>query len=279
MTIGDLARRLRVSTRALRHYESVGLLRPAHVDRRSGYRYYGDAELARGLRIEQLKAAGLPLASIARILDDEVPMVEALTAHRSHLLGTITEHRRHLAMVDSMLDSMRDAIVGATERPLTPELVEVGAAHALVVDGACAPDELAGTIRRLVQRLRRDAVRRLGISPTMYSARFPLQPAREMATRVAAHVAMPCDGSVVLDGVTAIAVDVVGTHALLSIAQDAAVAEANGRGLRSCGWVWEHYLDIGYPARTRLLLPVADGTDRIGRSVRSRTGVRIGSTA
>jgi DNA-binding transcriptional MerR regulator len=58
MTIGELARRLRVSPRALRHYETLGLLRPSHVDRHTGYRYYGPAELARGLRVEQLKAAG-----------------------------------------------------------------------------------------------------------------------------------------------------------------------------------------------------------------------------
>lgn len=252
MTIGDLARRLRVSPRALRHYESVGLLRPSHVDARSGYRYYGDAELARGLQIEQLKTAGLALASIVRILDDEVPVVEALIAHRSHLLGTITQHRHHLAVVEAML--------GATDQTNTPELVVVGVVHAVVADAACAPDELTGTIRRLIQRLRRDAVRRLEVTPTMYSALFPLEPVPEMATRVAAHLDRPCDGSVVIDGVSAIGIDVVGAHALLSIAQDAAVAEARSRGLRPCGWVWEQYRDIGRLPRTRLLLPVASST-------------------
>ena len=81
--------------------------------------------------------------------------------------------------------------------------------------------------------------------PTTYSAVFPLDPAPEIATRVAAHIESPCNGSVVLDGVTAMAVDVVGAHALLPVAQDAAVAEARSRGLRPCGWVWEQYLEIG----------------------------------
>ena len=250
ISIGVMARRLRVSPRALRHYEAVGLLRPSHVDARSGYRYYGDAELARGLRIEQLKAAGLPLALIGRILDDDVPMVEALEAHRSHLLGAITEHRRQLAVVETML--------GTTHEALTPELVEVEAVHAVVADAACAPEELSGTVRRLVQRLRRDVVRRLDVTPSTYSALFPVEPASEMATRVAAHLDSPCDGSVVIDAVSAMAVDVVGAHALLPIAQDAALAEARSRGLRPCGWVWEQYLDIGRLPRTRVLLPVAD---------------------
>lgn len=249
LTIGALARRLRVSPRALRHYESLGLLRPAHVDRSTGYRYYGDAELARGLKIEQLKAAGLPLAEIGRILDADVSMTEALKAHRSHLMGAIAEHRTQLAVVEAML--------GATDEALTPELVEVEPVHALVVDAECAPDDLTGTVRRLVQRLRRDVVRQFDVRPSTYSARFPLTPLPEMATRVAAHLDAPCTGSVVIDAVTAVAIDVVGPHALLPLAQDAAVADSRSRGLTPCGWVWEQYLDIGPLPRTRLLLPVA----------------------
>jgi DNA-binding transcriptional MerR regulator len=248
MTIGALARRLRVSPRALRHYESLGVLRPSHVDGRTGYRYYGPAELARGLRIEQLKAAGLPLASIVRILDDDVPVIEALEAHRSSLLGAIVEQRRHLAVVEAMLAASGEAV--------TPELVDVDAVHALVAEAACSPDEMSGTVRRLVQRLRRDAVQRLGLAPTAYSAVFPLDPSAEMATRVAAHIDSPCNGSVVLDGVSAMAVDVVGAHALLPIAQDVAVAAARSRGLRPRGWVWEQYFEIGRLPRTRLLVPV-----------------------
>jgi DNA-binding transcriptional MerR regulator len=262
MTIGALARRLRVSPRALRHYESLGLLRPSRVDARTGYRFYGDAELARGLQIEQLKAAGLPLATIVHILDDDVPVVEALEAHRSRVVGAIAEHRTHLAVVDAML--------GATCDPLAPELVEVGPVHAVVAETECAPHELAGTIRRLVQRLRRERVRGLGVTPSTYSARFPLEPtagpSAGMATRVAAHLDSPCRGSVVIDAVSAVAVDVVGPHALLPLAQDAAVAEARSRGLAPCGWVWEQYFDLGVDRgvdrrrllpHSRLLLPVA----------------------
>ena len=248
LTIGALARRLRVSPRALRHYESLGLLRPSHVDRRTGYRYYGDAELARGLKIEQLKAAGLPLAAIGRILDADVSMADALEAHRSHLVGAIAEHRTQLAVVEALLE--------AKDEVWTPELVDVESVHALVADAECAPDDLNGTVRRLVQRLRRDAVRQLDVKPSTYSAMFPLAPVPGMATRVAAHLDGPRTGSVVIEGVIAVAIDVVGAHALLPLAQDAAVAATRSRGLRPCGWVWEQYLDIGRLPRTRLLIPV-----------------------
>ncbi|CAM5723362.1 MerR family transcriptional regulator OS=Streptomyces alboniger OX=132473 GN=CP975_16230 PE=4 SV=1 [Streptomyces alboniger] len=43
-TIGDFARHGRVSVRMLRHYDATGLLRPAHVDPATGYRYYSAAQ-------------------------------------------------------------------------------------------------------------------------------------------------------------------------------------------------------------------------------------------
>lgn len=39
-SIGDFARRGLVPVRMLRHYDAIGLLRPAHVDPASGYRFY-----------------------------------------------------------------------------------------------------------------------------------------------------------------------------------------------------------------------------------------------
>jgi DNA-binding transcriptional MerR regulator len=39
-SIGEFARHGRVSVRMLRHYDAIGLLRPACVDPASGYRFY-----------------------------------------------------------------------------------------------------------------------------------------------------------------------------------------------------------------------------------------------
>ena len=41
LRIGEFARRGRVSVKALRHYEAIGLLKPAHVDAATGYRSGG----------------------------------------------------------------------------------------------------------------------------------------------------------------------------------------------------------------------------------------------
>ena len=53
--IGDFARHGRVSVRMLRHYDAIGLLRPAHVDEATGYRSYEAAQLAELNRLVALK--------------------------------------------------------------------------------------------------------------------------------------------------------------------------------------------------------------------------------
>ena len=54
-TIGEFARHGRVSVRMLRHYDAIGLLRPACVDPASGYRFYQVSQLAELNRVIALK--------------------------------------------------------------------------------------------------------------------------------------------------------------------------------------------------------------------------------
>ncbi|MFO7253510.1 MAG: helix-turn-helix domain-containing protein, partial [Actinomycetes bacterium] len=71
-TIGDFARLGRVSVRMLRHYDALGLLRPARVDPHTGYRYYAAGQLSRLNRIIALKNLGLTLEQVGRILEEKV---------------------------------------------------------------------------------------------------------------------------------------------------------------------------------------------------------------
>ncbi|GHA91170.1 transcriptional regulator [Streptomyces termitum] len=67
--IGEVARRSGVSARMLRHYESLGLVRPSGRTG-SGYREYGDEDIRRILHVESLRSLGLSLREIGRALDD-----------------------------------------------------------------------------------------------------------------------------------------------------------------------------------------------------------------
>ncbi|MDJ1642189.1 MerR family transcriptional regulator [Streptomyces pakalii] len=69
MLIGEVARRSGVSARMLRHYESLGLVRPSGRTG-SGYREYSGEDVRRIFHVESLRAVGLSLREIGRALDD-----------------------------------------------------------------------------------------------------------------------------------------------------------------------------------------------------------------
>ena len=72
LKIGDFSQLAQVSVRALRIYDEMGLLKPVHVDRFSGYRYYEAEQLPRLNRIIALKDLGLTLDQIAQLLKDDL---------------------------------------------------------------------------------------------------------------------------------------------------------------------------------------------------------------
>jgi DNA-binding transcriptional MerR regulator len=55
MPICKFARACRLSVKALRHYDEERLLRPAHVDERTGYRYYTQDQVRDAVTIGMLR--------------------------------------------------------------------------------------------------------------------------------------------------------------------------------------------------------------------------------
>ena len=82
LSIGEFARRSRLSVKALRLYDERGVLVPARVDEASGYRYYDAAQLEPARLVAMLRQLGLPLAAIKELLVcDPVDAAERIAAH------------------------------------------------------------------------------------------------------------------------------------------------------------------------------------------------------
>jgi DNA-binding transcriptional MerR regulator len=81
MSIGEFARRSRLSPKALRLYDGLGLLSPARVDELSGYRYYEDAQLQQARLIATLRQVGVPLTTVKELLAlDPAELIKQVTA-------------------------------------------------------------------------------------------------------------------------------------------------------------------------------------------------------
>ena len=77
LKIGYFSKLYRGSIRLLRHYDDIGLLKPAETDPFTGYRYYREDQLPVMGRITALKDMGFSLTDIVRILeiyDDRDPL-------------------------------------------------------------------------------------------------------------------------------------------------------------------------------------------------------------
>ena len=88
LKIGEFSKLSRVSIRMLRHYDDIGLLKPAETDDFTGYRYYREDQLIVISRITALKDMGFALVDIVRILevyDDKNKLDTFLTARQKEL--------------------------------------------------------------------------------------------------------------------------------------------------------------------------------------------------
>jgi DNA-binding transcriptional MerR regulator/effector-binding domain-containing protein len=107
-SIGEFARLGGVSVRTLRHYDEIGLLRPATVDPDTGYRGYSAVQLGQINRIMALKELGLSLAQVRRMLDG-VTLGELrgmLLLRRAQLEHEVDQHKNQLLGVEARLRSI-----------------------------------------------------------------------------------------------------------------------------------------------------------------------------
>lgn len=93
LSIGAFAQIGQVTHRMLRHWDTAGLLVPAHVDEFSGYRSYDPRQLERLHRIVALRQLGFGLDDISSILDQGVDADRIAALLRIRRAEVEQEHR------------------------------------------------------------------------------------------------------------------------------------------------------------------------------------------
>jgi DNA-binding transcriptional MerR regulator len=125
----ETGRRLNVSTKALRLYEALGLVRPLRTS--AGWRTYGPDQMVRLHQVLALKSLGVPLRRIAELLADQLTELDTVlrlqeAAFRSRIaadtrrLELLSAVRRQLASsgalsVDDLIHLTRETVMGITK--------------------------------------------------------------------------------------------------------------------------------------------------------------------
>lgn len=104
--IGRFSKMTRLSIKALRLYDEIGLLEPAWVDDSSGYRYYEPGQANRAEAIRILRSVDMPLEEIREILDIEDPAEAkaALKRHHDRLVIRLADQQRMLEYLETIID-------------------------------------------------------------------------------------------------------------------------------------------------------------------------------
>jgi DNA-binding transcriptional MerR regulator len=142
VNIGEFARLGGVSTRMLRHYDAIGVLKPAHVDPHSGRRSYDVAQLPALNRLVALKGLGFSLDEIGQLLGEGVDPsemkgmlrlrraeVERRVRHDRHVLDRVTarlrlieqETRMNAQIETKQTDAVSIAALTATAQDASPQ--------------------------------------------------------------------------------------------------------------------------------------------------------------
>ena len=109
--ISAFSRLGQVSIKALRLYDQKGLLKPAHVDAETSYRYYKAEQLSRLHRLLALKAMGFSLEQIGQLLSDDLSLSQMqamLKLKQAELQQQLVGTQARIAAVDAHLKYIQE---------------------------------------------------------------------------------------------------------------------------------------------------------------------------
>lgn len=151
--IGEFSKIAQVPGSVLRYYDEIGLLKPAHIDQWTGYRYYSARQLPRLHRILALKELGLTLDQIARLVDEEVSAAEIrgmLALKKAQVEQTVNAEMARLRQLEARLQQ-----IDASAQPVFDIVLKNVPAQGYLSLREVLPnaDAALGIMRELIQTL------------------------------------------------------------------------------------------------------------------------------
>jgi DNA-binding transcriptional MerR regulator len=110
--ISEFSQLSQVSIKTLRYYDQLGLLKPAHSDPCTGYRYYTADQLLRLNRILAFKDLGFTLEQINRLLDEHIPPEQIRGMFRlkqAEIQALIEEEQARLSRIEGRLRQIEES--------------------------------------------------------------------------------------------------------------------------------------------------------------------------
>jgi DNA-binding transcriptional MerR regulator len=177
----------------LRHYDAIGLLRPAAVDPSSGYRSYSADQLRRLNRVIALKDLGFTLQQVQVILDDQVDVVELrgmLRLRRAQLEVQMTADAARLTGVAARLRMIEQEGHMNTQDVVLKEVASIRIAELAASAAGYGPEHISPVIGPLYPELMR-RLEAANVTPTGPAIAYYEPDPGESGDAVTVHAGMP----------------------------------------------------------------------------------------
>ncbi|MCB2299034.1 MerR family transcriptional regulator [Clostridium tagluense] len=108
--IGDFSKLAKTTTKTLRFYDEVGLLKPSFVDDNNGYRYYEPKQFFDLNRIIALRQIGLPIDEIKKVIisNNKIEIAEIYQANKINIENEIKLFQDKLSRINYLLDDVNN---------------------------------------------------------------------------------------------------------------------------------------------------------------------------
>ena len=202
-----------VSARMLRHYDAIGLLRPAVVDAATGYRYYAADQLRRLNRIIALKDLGFTLQQVQDIVDAKLSAEELrgmLRLRQAQLEADLERSAARLVSVEARLRLIEKEGHMPTEDVVLKRIPSTTVAELTAISPSYDGEDIGPVIQPLFGQL----FERLGAAGVMPSGSPVAYYEDAENDQIVVHAAVPVDAGRIAD------VDV---HELPELAQAATI--------------------------------------------------------
>ena len=123
-SIGEIAKMFNISTQTLRLYDKLNLLKPAHINSETGYRYYSVEQFIKLDCIKLCKTMGLSLESIRDLLRNDSSIQSILDITQKQKMA-VEKRIKELDHMKSHRDSFENRIIAS---------IEAGFSRILLVD-------------------------------------------------------------------------------------------------------------------------------------------------
>jgi DNA-binding transcriptional MerR regulator len=259
-TIGDFARHGRVSVRMLRHYDAIGLLRPARTDPATGYRYYTAAQLARLNRVIALKDLGFTLQQVQDIVEETVATEELrgmLRLRRAELESAMTAATMRLVQVEARLRAIESEGHMPTNDVVIKTVPAVRVAELTATAASFEPADISPVIGPLYDELFQ-RLAAAGISPTGPGIAY-YEDAPEGDGRICVHAAVQVAAALQVGAFQGGAFRVLDLPPLgqaATIVHRGSMDTVLGTAQTLARWIDDNgYLSAGYPREINLECP------------------------